>query len=368
MKHTHKNCYRIFVAGIPSRIPRKKLQTFFSEIMTSFHSMELPRLNPKSKSSRNKGFAILHLNCKEEWHRMIELQFLDLEDRKLTLREYLQGNQLSSAKKRQECRKVYLSNLSQKLSLDLANKELQKSFGPVEDLFRLWNPITKKVKNCACCFFESEQDAKDAITAGYVMVGDEKVLIKVFDKEEQPKFMKNIKEKEENGKKEEKNEKKEIILKKPEETQKISGKKARSRKRAQKHQERLKAAAEKLKKEEEEKANLEKEERKEIEIQKAETTGEDSISMEGESKLSEDENWPNKTNSEEVNTSVRSGSDPVTYFKIAESKFFTQKYWRSFELKSVTSKPTKEQRNLLEELWGEDLKEEARFGSLDVFC
>ena len=178
--------HKIFAAGIPSKMSRNELTKELNTHMNLVF-IELPMAS-SNMSERNKGFAILHLSDENEYKKQLDRQFLFIQNRKITLRKYCKGEKLEKTKRAKENRKVFLSSLSLTLSLDSIKKKIQETFGPIEDIYRLYNPITKKSKSCGCCYFMHEESAKKAVEKKRMKIDGIKIRIKEFDQNEKPKF------------------------------------------------------------------------------------------------------------------------------------------------------------------------------------
>lgn len=193
------NTYRIFAGGVPCKISQSELLSFFSQHCNSLQTIELPLQRNKKKKetiNRNKGFAIVHLTNEEETNSLLSKNFLLLDNRRLILRPYLNGKLLNTARADKESRTVFISGFVLSLSLSDISEQLSKKFGPVEDIFRLFNPITKKKKACAYCFFREEGSAEAAIAQGELNVrGDIYIQFQKYDKKRKPIFKQKLREK-----------------------------------------------------------------------------------------------------------------------------------------------------------------------------
>lgn len=159
---------KIFIGGVPSNLSKKQVFTYFLQIIPDLEILELPLVKSARRSSkpRNRGFAILHLKDEAIYKNLIEKKFLYMENRKITLKKYLKGEQLESKKKNELKKRIFIANLLQKRNLNEIKNQLESKYGEIEDIFRLVNPITKKAKACAFCFFSDEKSAKQALLDG----------------------------------------------------------------------------------------------------------------------------------------------------------------------------------------------------------
>ena len=194
--NSEKNLNKIFVGGVPSYLNHEQAFKCFSQIVPSLTLVELPMVKGPNAKSRNKGFAILHMEDEKHFCKLLKEKFFHVKGRKVTMREYLRGGQLEQKKRKELQKRVFISKLPIGLSLDKVKTTFSTKFGSVEDLFRLVNPTTKKQKPCAYCFFTSENAASKALKAKKLTIETFKIKIDRFDSEMNEKFKKKVQKQE----------------------------------------------------------------------------------------------------------------------------------------------------------------------------
>lgn len=188
--NNNNNNFKLFLGGVPSRMEYSDLMQFFQKTVPSFLKLELPMQNSKSGPNRNKGFAVITLKTKKAQQSLLKGKFMQMNGRKMTLRPFCNGKKLKNAKINKENSTIYLGNLPRSFKLEEVKATLEQEFGEVEDLFRLINPLTKKEKACAFCFFKSEKSANKAIKAESFKFKTHAVQIARFDKSQKTSFKK----------------------------------------------------------------------------------------------------------------------------------------------------------------------------------
>ena len=181
---TKKNpsIFRVFIGGLDAS---KDSQSFIDILKTEYSSItkvSIPTKKTKNGKKVNKGFAIATMTSECDYKSIVDQRLLYIDGRQVTAKPFQKGKNLKDAKKAENEKRVFIPNLPFSISLNEMKQALAKIFGPVEDLFRLQNPITKQNKLCAYCFFKSMNDARESLAVGSIMVNNTRIKLLAFNK------------------------------------------------------------------------------------------------------------------------------------------------------------------------------------------
>lgn len=168
MRQQNSYPYKIFLGGVKSSFTSAVLLTYFKLNYPSVFKADLPTKKGKDGTTRSRGYALLSLSSQKEYSDILKQRLFNLEGRQMNAKPFLKGSKLKGSKKAELERRVFLPELSREISLKKLRDEMERNFGPVQDLYRTKNPMTKLAKTSAFCFFEKASSTRSAVTAGCI--------------------------------------------------------------------------------------------------------------------------------------------------------------------------------------------------------
>ena len=178
---------KIFLGGLPVNITPEAIIESLAYLKLEDPKITLPKRYVKSKKKKVPvGFAILQLNCDEQAEKLIDLKELKIFGKKISVKPYLEGEELKKTVDYNSKCKVFLPQIPAEISIDDLKKKLSE-YGEIKDLYKLKDPVTQEYRNSGYCFFCKAESAEKVIEAEQILINNHWIKLMKFTKKKKEK-------------------------------------------------------------------------------------------------------------------------------------------------------------------------------------
>ena len=173
-EETHQN--QVFLTGLSGLVREHELLSFLKSKVSGVVSVVLPKRS-------SSGYAFITMCDDDAKQEILKIKNLRFRDRGLQIKEFMEGNKLSSFKKEVNQRRLFVYSIP-KRTKDPELRELFAKFGEIEDAYIIRDRHTKKSRCFGYVIFVDTEIAQMVASMKLIPFGvDRNIKVQMHDTE-----------------------------------------------------------------------------------------------------------------------------------------------------------------------------------------